>query len=117
MSGQSLLTHSEAELENVHGPLLLEEVHEAEEQILLLPDLLQLQLQHLRKRGEDEWFERAVYGEKRGKGGVTWLLTEGFLLRTSEYLCRKGTKVELGSMAASGGELSMNMRSKWFTVS
>ena len=43
----AVLTHSEAELKNLHGPLLLQEVHEAEEQVLLLPDLLQLQLQHL----------------------------------------------------------------------
>lgn len=29
-------------------------------------------------------------------------LTEGFLLRGSEYFCRKGTKDEVGSVASSG---------------
>lgn len=41
------LTHSEAELQHVHGSFLLQEVHETKEEILLAPDLLQLQLQHL----------------------------------------------------------------------
>lgn len=42
-----LLTYSEAELQHVHSSFLLQEVHETKEEILLLPDLLQLQLQHL----------------------------------------------------------------------
>ncbi len=41
------LTHSQQELQHVHGSFLLQEVHETKEEILLLPDLLQLQLQHL----------------------------------------------------------------------
>lgn len=44
----SFLTHSEAELQHVNGSFLLQEVHEAKEEILLLPDILQLQLQHLK---------------------------------------------------------------------
>lgn len=40
-------TNREAELEHVDGPFLLQEVHEAEEKVLLLSDFLQLQLQHL----------------------------------------------------------------------
>lgn len=47
-----LLTHSEAELQHVHGSFLLQEVHEAKEEILLFPDLLQLQLQHLHDQRE-----------------------------------------------------------------
>lgn len=41
------LTHSQEELQHMHSSFLLQEVHEAKEEILLLPDLLQLQLQHL----------------------------------------------------------------------
>lgn len=40
-------TDREAELEHVDGPFLLQEVHEAEEKVLLFSDFLQLQLQHL----------------------------------------------------------------------
>lgn len=29
-------------------------------------------------------------------------LTEGFLLRESEYFCKNGTNVEVGSVASSG---------------
>ena len=46
-------TDSEAELQNVDGPLLLQEVHEAKQEVLLLPDLLQLQLQHLQRHTGD----------------------------------------------------------------
>lgn len=46
------LTHSEAELQHVHSSLLLQEVHETKEEILLFPDLLQLQLQHLHVQRE-----------------------------------------------------------------
>ena len=35
------------------GPLLLQEVHEAEQEVLLLPDLLQLQLQNLQHHTGD----------------------------------------------------------------
>lgn len=42
------LTHGQAELQHVHGSFLLQEVHEAKEEVLLGSDLLQLQLQHLR---------------------------------------------------------------------
>lgn len=41
------LTDGEAELQHMHGSFLLQEVHETKEEILLLPDLFQLQLQHL----------------------------------------------------------------------
>ena len=47
MGGRFGFTDSEAELQNVDGPLLLQEVHEAEQEVLLLPDLLELQLQDL----------------------------------------------------------------------
>lgn len=40
-------TDGEAELQHMHGSFLLQEVHETKEEILLLPDLFQLQLQHL----------------------------------------------------------------------
>lgn len=43
-----VLTHGQAELQHVHGSFLLQEVHEAKEEVLLGSDLLQLQLQHLR---------------------------------------------------------------------
>lgn len=40
------------------------------------------------------------YGGHRGRNLKT--LTDGFLLRVSEYFCRKGTKAEEGSVASSG---------------
>lgn len=113
-TGRRVLTHSEAELQNVHGSFLLKEVHEAKEKILLIPDGLQLQLQHLQ---ENE--------ERLSKGGDTdsvfsldnacmyvclyvcawWMktpLTDGFLLLKSAYFCRNGTKADGGSVAVSG---------------
>lgn len=45
--GLEVLTHGEAELQHMHGSFLLQEVHETKEEVLLLPDLPQLQLQHL----------------------------------------------------------------------
>lgn len=44
-----VLTHGQAELQHVQGSFLLQEGHEAEEEVLLGSDLLQLQLQHLRE--------------------------------------------------------------------
>lgn len=100
-----LLTHSEAELQHVDGALLLEEVHEAEQQVLLLSDLLQLQLQHL-KQGQKQagvGLSRSghMWGNREGLGQRT-CPTDGFLLRASEYFCRKGTRTEEGSIADSG---------------
>lgn len=57
LSAMEVLTHGQAELQHVHGPFLLQEGHEAKEEVLLGSDLLQLQLQHLR---EEEQIERDV---------------------------------------------------------
>lgn len=48
LSMMGVLTHGQAELQHMHGSFLLQEVHEAKEEVLLASDLLQLQLQHLR---------------------------------------------------------------------
>lgn len=48
------LTNSQAELQDMDGTLLFEEVHEAEEQVLLLTDLLQFQLQDLQQQAESK---------------------------------------------------------------
>ncbi len=42
-----VLTHSQAELQDVYRSFLLQETHKTKQQILLLSDLLQIQLQHL----------------------------------------------------------------------
>lgn len=59
------LTHSEAELQHVHSSFLLQEVHKAEEEVLLLPDLLQIQLQHL--EGVEEEVEEKKQTEREKK--------------------------------------------------
>ena len=43
-----------------------------------------------------------VSGGLLGRWDFVETLTEGFLLRVSEYFCRKGTNVEAGSVASSG---------------
>lgn len=58
------LTHSEAELQHVYSTFLLQEVHKAEEEVLLLPDLLQIQLEHLEEKKQME-------EEKKQGGGET----------------------------------------------
>ena len=63
------LTYCQAELQDVHGTLLFQEVHEAEKQILLLTDFLQLQLQHLCK-GRRKSKARVSTGKRRSVG--TW---------------------------------------------
>lgn len=52
------LTHSETELQHMHSSFLLQEVHKAEEEVLLLPDLLQIQLQHLEEEEEEGQMEK-----------------------------------------------------------
>lgn len=92
------LTDCQAELEHVDCPFLLQEVHEAEQKVLLFSDFLQFQLQHLMK-GEGADLARSNQGSL---GLDLKTLTDGFLLRASEYFCRKGTKGEMGSVASSG---------------
>lgn len=56
-----LLTDCQAELEHVDCPFLLQEVHEAEQKVLLFSDFLQFQLQHLMK-GEGADLARSNQG-------------------------------------------------------
>lgn len=116
-----VLTHSEAELQHMHGSFLLQEVHEAKEEVLLLPDLLQLQLQHLHDRRKtvkfssiQEMFQkywikagREINTGKTIRDQSVWSewgeeLTDGFLLLTSAYFCKNGTRADGGSVAGSG---------------
>lgn len=46
-SEMHVLTHSQAELQDMYRSFLLQETHETEQQILLLSNLLQIQLQNL----------------------------------------------------------------------
>lgn len=79
-------------------PFLLQEVHETEQKVLLFSDFLQFQLQHL-MQGEGADLARS---HQSSKGLDLKTLTDGFLLRASEYFCRKGTEGEMGSVASSG---------------
>lgn len=99
---EAVLTHGEAELQHVHGSFLLQEVHEAKEEVLLLPDLLQLQLQHLQQEEEEETTVSAPGCRGRPDLIHSTQLTDGFLLLTSAYLCRNGTRADGGSVAGSG---------------
>lgn len=92
----ALLTHGEAALQNVNGSFLLQEVHETKEEILLLPDVLQLQLQNLLH--DDTGVSIVFQNQTQLKPHI---LTDCFLL-TSAYFCRNGTGADGGSVAASG---------------
>lgn len=98
-TGGGVLTHSEAELQHMHGSFLLQEVHEAKEEVLLLPDLLQLQLQHLHDPKKTVSARPPRKHSRRTKHAE---LTEAFLLLTSAYFCKNGTGADGGSAAGSG---------------
>lgn len=92
------LTDCQAELEHMDGPFLLQEVHKTEQKVLLFSDFLQFQLQHLMKR-EGADLDKKLFETQRLDLKT---LTDGFLLRASEYFCKKETKGETGSVASSG---------------